>query len=117
MFNWKEIQMLKSLGYRVLEFSVYHYRVDNRFDVFPNDRGRPWAWHDHVTNLRGVKPAEQIGPFLRNFLLANPSLTYRPGFLTCLACGAEIPDDGSALAARRMRDHLEGGCDATQASH
>ena len=122
MLNWKEIRKLGRNGLGVQEFTVYHYRIANRFDIFPNDRGRQWAWHDIVTGERGVKPPEQLEHFIPHYLAATPAplraqiAQTEPGWWTCIACGARIPDDGSAAAARKMSEHVEGGCDAAKAS-
>jgi hypothetical protein len=122
MFNWKEIRKLQRNGLAVQEYTVYHYRVANRFDVFPNDRGRQWAWHDIVTGERGVKPSEQLEHFIPNYLAANPVPQRElipereAGWWTCMGCGKKMRDDGSSEAAKRQVDHLEGGCDGKAAS-
>lgn len=123
MFNWKEIRKLERGGLAVQEFTVYHYRIASRFDIFTNDHGRQWAWHDNVTGERGVKPPEQLEHFIPNYLAANPAparaqiAETEPGWWTCIGCGKKMRDDGSSEAAKRQLEHLEGGCDGTNASH
>lgn len=119
MTRWPEILELERAGLDVFEFTVYHYRIEKRFDIFPNGRGRPWQWRDGVSGKHGVKPPEQFAQFIPNFILANPkpipvsAPSKELGWWTCMGCGKKMRDDGSSEAARRMFKHLEEECDAT----
>ncbi len=59
---------IRKAGHDVRMFSEYHFRVDDQFDLFPNDRGRAIAWHDRYFNTRGRVPQDQAVHFVNNRL-------------------------------------------------
>lgn len=115
MSDRPEFSKLESKGLKVRQFGPFHYRVEERFDVFPNDRGVDWAWHDMATGRRGVKPPDQIQHFVPQYLQANPAPTpvaapvTEAGWWNCAmeGCDFKMRDDGSAESARIQFKHLE----------
>lgn len=55
---------LRKRGFQVEEFSRYHFRINRELDFFKNEHGRPFAWHDRVTDVRGELPQEKLWPFI-----------------------------------------------------
>lgn len=51
--------------HEIKQLSEYQYRIDGRFDVFPNSHGRAWQWHDIQRNRRGE--------FELNYAQKNPN--------------------------------------------
>ena len=60
-------EKLRKMGYEVVQFSEYHFRVEDVFD-FWLPRGK---WHYRTTDTRGKKPLDQI-PFLVESMLGRP---------------------------------------------
>jgi hypothetical protein len=52
------VTKLRKLGYSVVAFSEYHFRVEDVFDFWVGKSG--CKWHDRVTDERGHKPPDQI---------------------------------------------------------
>lgn len=105
------IAALKKEGFKVREFTPFHIRIAERFDIFPNEHGRPWAYFDALTQVRGAKPFDQLAKFVPHFLDKFPRPAALPiakaGWWNCMVCPFKMRDDGTALAARRMLEHLD----------
>jgi hypothetical protein len=54
-FERKEFRKLQDAGFDVVEFSQYHYRVNEQLDIYPNDRSMFWAWRDVQHNVASSK--------------------------------------------------------------
>jgi hypothetical protein len=120
MTDRKQISKLESLGLGVTKLSFYHYRVAERFDIFPNERGQDWRWHDLVTDQRGECNPRDLHSFVPGFLKAHPAperiSTARelaevaePGWWNCpvFRCPFKMRDDGTSQTAKRQIEHLE----------
>lgn len=58
------VETLRNMGFRVLELTPYHFRVNDEFDFYL-PRGK---WHDLITGERGKKPLDQIPFFIKERL-------------------------------------------------
>jgi hypothetical protein len=67
MSDRKELSKLMAKGYKVHEFTVYHYRINERLDLYANDRDVEWSWHDIKTGDRGVKPMSQVAYWVQRY--------------------------------------------------
>jgi len=54
-FERKEFRKLQDAGFDVVEFSQYHYRVNEQLDIYPNDRSMFWVWRDVQHNVASSK--------------------------------------------------------------
>lgn len=61
------IVTLREMGFRVHQFTEYHFLVNGQFD-FWLPRGK---WHDRKTGERGRKPLDQIPFFVASRLERN----------------------------------------------
>lgn len=68
-----ELADLAKLDLRIMQFTEYHYRVDDRFDVFPNDRGGDWRWRDINSADKGWLTPRKIPTFVPAYLREHPA--------------------------------------------
>ena len=109
------LSKLESSGLGVVKFSFYHYRVAGRFDVYPNEHGRDWRWHDLVTNLRGECDPRKLPDFVPGFLAANPEpvriaeAVTEPGWWNCplAGCAFKMREDDSPEFFKRQMEHYD----------
>lgn len=106
------IQKLAGAGFKVCEFSNYHYRVEGRLDIFPNNRNGYWAWHDREYELRSANSESRY--FRRDHLLADVKKHFlahphlAPVNPNVLAETATPPSDESPLETR-LRQMYDAG--------
>jgi len=65
----KAIEAIRKKGYDVQEFTPYHFRVEGKLDIFPNDKMyRPWKWHDTRNGMRGALDKHTAIQFVSSYL-------------------------------------------------
>jgi hypothetical protein len=111
-----ELAKLEAKGFKVHKFTEYHYRVDDRLDIFPADKIRAWAWHDLSLDVRGRCWPGDLHSFVPGYFEKNPVLETERlpvlgekgrWFCPIQDCTFEMDDDGSAEASRKELEHLE----------
>ncbi|HXP82612.1 MAG TPA: hypothetical protein VN976_22120 [Verrucomicrobiae bacterium] len=117
MTDQRALSKLEGNGLKVHKFTAFHYRIADRFDVYLNDRGCKWKYHDLPTGIRDEIWPHKLAAFVPAFLKENPveeavrSLPpHAPkGVWSCgmPGCTFEMADDGTAESARKQLDHLE----------
>lgn len=56
-------------GFQVKEFTPFHFRVNERLDIFPNERHESsFAWHDIRTGARGWTKVNDYPKFIPRYL-------------------------------------------------
>lgn len=107
---------LEAKGFKVHKFTEYHYRVNDRLDIFPADKIRAWAWHDVSLDVRGRCWPNDLHSFVPGYLEKNPvpETEHLPflaakgrWFCPVQGCTFEMDDDGSAPASKKQVEHLE----------
>lgn len=73
MSDRKEFSKIERQGLKVLKLSDFHYRVESRFDVYPNTHGRLWKFHDLLTGKRGCVLPNDLHGFIPEFLKSHPT--------------------------------------------
>jgi hypothetical protein len=117
----KLLQKLVKDGFTIEEFSPYHFRINGRFDVYPNRRSSVFAWRDIKNGTRGNMKIEDFPKFIPEYLAKNAEADSKPkekvyvpprerGWWKCPieGCTFKMRDDFSSADARRMLQHLEG---------
>lgn len=64
-----ELEELVAFDYRVVQYSEYHFRINNRLDVWPSSK----KWYDQKTLRKGEY--ENLSKFVKEFIPLPPKNT------------------------------------------
>lgn len=66
-------QLIEQAGFPVVAFNEFHFRVDDRLDIYANSRPhRPWVWRQAHGTERGQVEQSRVRHFISDWLRRHP---------------------------------------------